>query len=145
MSRLSDRHGTAKRPERTAVHQRPTGMSDETVQALGKLSEALETVERARGHLYAFHQLSGGSDLALQDAVSQLRDAGHGELAAEIEDVLVGRDVIGGRWTFELVEDYDANYWTVFRDVEADARRRLGDAEPHVLEAEMKHEEQTPG
>ena len=33
-------------------------VDDRTVEAVGKLTEALETVERARGHLYSFHQLS---------------------------------------------------------------------------------------
>ncbi len=48
-----------------------------TVEALGKISEALETVERARGHLYSFHQLSGSADAQLQDGVRLLRAAGH--------------------------------------------------------------------
>ncbi|MDQ2835978.1 MAG: hypothetical protein M3Y89_00985 [Actinomycetota bacterium] len=117
-------------------------MSDATVDALGKLSAALETVEHARGHLYAFHRLSGTSDLALQEALVSLREAGHQELAAEIDEVLVGRDVIAGRWTFQLVEDYDAGYWSIFRAVEEQARNRLGNAAPHVYEAEMKHREQ---
>ena len=43
----------------------PAGVSDETVDALGKLSEALEACERARGHLYEFHQLTGSADIAL--------------------------------------------------------------------------------
>src|SRR5436190_24214227 len=34
----------------------------ETVDAVGKATEALEYVERARGHLYAFHQLIGRAD-----------------------------------------------------------------------------------
>ena len=38
---------------------RPAGVDDATVEATGKLSEALEWVERARGHLYEFHQLMG--------------------------------------------------------------------------------------
>jgi hypothetical protein len=118
-------------------------MSDETVSALGKLSEALEVVEHARGHLYAFHRLSGTADRTLQDAVTALRNAGHRDLADEVADILVGRDVIAGRWSFELVEEYDATYWSVFRDVEAQARARLGNAAPHVFEAEMKHSEQS--
>ncbi|MBE7190203.1 hypothetical protein, partial [Jatrophihabitans endophyticus] len=117
-------------------------MSDDTVKALGQLSAALETVEHARGHLYAFHRLCGTSDLALQDALVSLREAGHGDLAAEIDEVLVGRDVAAGRWSFQLVEDYDANYYAVFRDAERTARRGLGDAEPHIHEAEMKSREQ---
>ena len=51
-------------------------LDDTTVEGLGKLSEALETVEQARGLLYGFHQLTGKADLLLQDAVELLREAG---------------------------------------------------------------------
>lgn len=57
-------------------HQRPEGVTDTTVEALGALSKALETAERARGALYDFHQLTGSADLALDDAVRLLRAAG---------------------------------------------------------------------
>jgi hypothetical protein len=117
-------------------------MTDATVAALGKLSEALETVEHARGLLYGFHRLSGSADAALQQAVEQLRAAGHTELAEDIATVLVGRDVFDGRWTFELVEAYDRDYWSVFRDVERHARAAVGDAEPHIFESDMKRDEQ---
>ena len=40
-----------------------------TVAAVGRLTEALETCERARGHLYSFHQLTGESDFKVGDAV----------------------------------------------------------------------------
>ncbi len=82
-------------------------------------------VENARGALYAFHRMSGQADLSLQDAVRQLRDAGQDDLADEIDDVLVGRDVVPGVWTFQLVEAYDEHYWRVFRAVDEEARRRL--------------------
>ena len=52
-------------------------LDDTTVEALGKLSEALETVDQARGFLYAFHQLTGKADRQMQDAVDlRLRDGG---------------------------------------------------------------------
>lgn len=117
-------------------------MSDATVAALGKLSEALEVVEHARGVLYEFHRLCGTADLTLQDAVAELRRAGHQELAGEIEECLVGRDVVDGRWSFQLVESYDEHYWSVFRDVERVARERAGDLPRHLFEAEMKLREQ---
>ena len=60
-------------------------MSDATVAALGKLSEALECVERARGHLYALHQLIGHADLMLDDAVEMFRAAGHHGIAERID------------------------------------------------------------
>ena len=56
-------------------HVRPEGVDDATVEALGKLSEALEVVEEARGLLYAFHRRCGEADLKLGNAVDLLRDA----------------------------------------------------------------------
>ena len=128
-----------------ADHRVPEGVSQETVAALGKLSEALETVERARGHLYAFHQLSGAADLALGDAVAQLRSAGHPALADRIEQNLLGRNVIHGRWTFQLVEEYDDGYWSVFRQAEQAARRELVDGRRHLYEAAMKEDRRSHG
>ena len=81
-------------------HTRPDGVDDLTVEALGNISEALEAVEIARGHLYAFHRLSGTADLTLGRGVEQLREAGHAELADRFERELVGRNVLQGRWTF---------------------------------------------
>jgi hypothetical protein len=103
---LTERYGAAAHPERPVARQRPPGASDATVDALGKLSEALEVAEQARGFLYGFHRLCGTADLTLQEAVSRLRDAGHADLAGDIGDiehVLVGRDVIPGSWSFQLV------------------------------------------
>jgi hypothetical protein len=120
-------------------------LDDDTVAALGTLSEALETVEQARGLLYGFHQLTGKADLLLQDAVRQLRDAGHAELADALERDLVGRNVIADRWTFQIVEDFDANYWSTFRALDQRARDELADGDQHVLEARMKQRERTAG
>jgi hypothetical protein len=142
---LERQHGSARRPDRAAARQRPPGTDDATVAALGKLSEALEVAEQARGFLYGFHRLCGTADLTLQDAVDLLRKAGHGELADDVSETLVGRDVIAGRWSFQLVEDYDAGYWQVFRDAEQHARAACGVADAHVFEAEMKHREQGGG
>jgi hypothetical protein len=64
-----------------AAHLRPDGVDDATIAALGKLSEALEVVEHARGLLYGFHRLTGKADLALGEAVDLLREAGHDEHA----------------------------------------------------------------
>ena len=126
-------------------HRRPEGATDETVEALGKLSEALEVVENARGYLYAFHRLTGMGDLALGDAVDLLRQAGHPEIADRIDRELVGRNVIEGRWTFQIVEDYDDGYYALFKQLEAGAREELADGRRHLYEAEMKEARRTHG
>ncbi|WP_296603708.1 hypothetical protein [Nocardioides sp.] len=128
-----------------AAHQRPEGVDDATVEALGKLSEALEAAEVARGHLYTFHRLSGTTDLTLGDAVQQLRDAGHAELADRIDRELVGRNVIPGHWTFQIVEAYDDGYYATFKELERAAREELVGGRRHLYEAEMKEDRRTHG
>jgi hypothetical protein len=127
------------------AHRRPEGVGDATVAALGKLSEAFEVVEEARGHLYAFHRRCGTADLTLGEAVDQLRDAGHGDLADRIERELVGRNVLEGRWSFQLVEEYDETYYSAFRDLEQTARDELVAGRRHLFEAEMKEVRRTHG
>lgn len=123
----------------------PVGRPDEaTITAAGKLSEALEIVENARGLLYGFHRLCGSADLALQEAVGALREAGHPELADWLDQDLVGRSVIRDMWSFELIEAYDAQYWQAFRAAEHAARDQLG-TDKHQYEARMKTREQSPG
>lgn len=137
---------SSDRQDRPATrHRRPAGVSDDTVEALGKLSEALEAVEEARGSLYAFHRLSGHADLQAGEAADLLRKAGHGDLADRIETELVGRNVIEGRWTFQLVEEYDEGYYVTFKDLERTARDGLVEGRPHLFEAEMKEDRRTRG
>jgi hypothetical protein len=126
-------------------HTTPDGVDDATVDALGKLSEALETVERARGHLYTFHQLTGEADIALQGAVEALRAAGHDAVAERLDRELVGRNVLQDRWTFQVVEDYDDGYWSLFRTLEQDARDRLAAGRRHLFEARLKQAGRTHG
>jgi hypothetical protein len=135
--------GTGDGPD--AAHRRPDGLDDTTVAALGKLTEALETVERVRGHLYSLHQLTGTADLMLDDAVALFRKAGHDSLADRLESDLIGRNVIAGRWTFQVVEDYDDGYYATFRALERQARDDLAGGRRHLYEAEMKERRRTHG
>lgn len=139
---LERRHGPVRRSEPLARADQAGEFPDTIVNALGKLSEALEAVEQARGHLYAFHRLSGRADRQLQEAVDSLKEGGQTALAEDIEATLVGRDVLQGMWTFQIVESYDHQYWKVFRDVEETARQALVDSQRHLYEARMKADEQ---
>lgn len=141
---LIARFGSARHPGRPPGHPVPEGVTDETVAALGELSAAFEVIEEARGHLYAFHRRSGKADLALQEAVDHLRTAGHRELADEIDDVLVGRDVVPGLWTYQLVESYDSTYYDVWQAV-VEKAERLAAGVPHLAESGMKVQEQSGG
>lgn len=120
------------------------GVDMATLEAVGKLTEAMETIEEARGHLYAFHRLTGSADFALEDAIEQLRDAGHDELADRLARELLGRNVLYGRWTYQVVEEYEDTYYEVFRAFEREARQLTGDSR-HPWEAELKRRRRTPG
>ncbi|HXV92945.1 MAG TPA: hypothetical protein VD813_06585 [Pseudonocardia sp.] len=127
------------------THSRPDGASDELVAAVGKFSEALEYLERVRGHLYSFHQLIGRADLLLDEVVDGLREAGEPELARRVEEELLGRNVLAGRWTFQIVEEFDEGYYAAFTGLEKEVRDATMQGRRHVFEAEMKQRRRTHG
>ena len=112
------------------------------VTAAGAMTEALETIERARGHLYSFHQLVGKADFKLDEVLDGLREVGRADLADQLQRELVGRDVLEGRWTFQIMEEFDDGYYTVFRAQEQAIRDALTGGRRHVHEARMKAERQ---
>ncbi len=121
-------------------YARPAGVDDATVEATGKLSEALEWVERARGHLYEFHQLMGHADLLLDDAVDALRSAGLGDEAELVADELIGRNVLQGRWTFQIVDEFDDLYHRRAVAAVGELERRFQSGRRHVYEARLKEQ-----
>ncbi len=123
-------------------HDRPAGVSDEAVRAAGLMSEAFERIERARGALYDAHQLIGGADGSLDDVIDALEKAGRPELAAGLSRELVGIDTLAGRWTFQIVEEFDAGFYARWRAAEAHIRDELTAGRRHVYEAELKAKRQ---
>jgi hypothetical protein len=118
---------------------------DRVVAAIGKASEAMEYVERARGHLYDFHQLMGHADLVFGEASEMLDASGLHDSSQRLETELVGRNVLDGRWTFQIVDEFNDLYYepaiALVRGLEAahlDGRR-------HVYERRMKEERRTHG
>ena len=131
--------------DRQPNHDRPEGVDDATVEAVGTVSEAYEYLIRARGHLYSFHLLLGRVDLLLGDAAYALGQAGHGELAERLRTDVVGRNALDGRWTFQIVEEFDACYFDVVTEAEREVRERLVAGRRHVFEAQMKDDRRTDG
>jgi hypothetical protein len=128
----SARHVAADLPDDR--WQRPPGTTDATVEALGRLSEALEYVHRVRGALYELHQLVGRADFLFEEAAELLRDAGHGQLADIVEGDVVGRNVLPGRWTFQVVEEFDDTYYLPVVGTEEHIRTELLRAPPSLRE-----------
>lgn len=126
-------------------YARPPGVDDATVAAVGRVTEALEWVERARGRLYDFHQLIGHADDLLAAAADDLASAGHPELAERVRTEGVGCNVLPGRWTFQVVDEFDDLYYATLTRLEAAARAQLLDGRRHVYESELKDARRTPG
>src|SRR5690606_32773176 len=115
------------------------------VAAVGKISEAVEWLERARGRLYDFHQMLGHLDFQMSDAVDMLRDAGHPELAELVDAEVVGRNVLDGRWTFQVIEEFEEVYYRPIHAVEERIRNELVAGRRHVFESEMKERRRSQG
>lgn len=127
------------------THDRPDGVDDATVEAVGTMSEAFEYLIRARGHLYSFHQFMGRVDKLMGEAADELREAGHGEIADRIEAEVVGRNAIDGRWTFQIVEEFDDLYFRPVEAHERGVRDELMAGRRHVFESELKDGRITKG
>lgn len=127
------------------IHTRPAGTSDATIVATGKVSEAVEWLERARGSLYDFHQKMGRTDILFGEAVEALRKAGHHQQADSLERDIVGRNVLPGRWTFQLVEAFEETYYDPAKQAEQTIREALVDGRRHIYESEMKERRRTRG
>jgi hypothetical protein len=126
-------------------HARPEGVDDATVEAVGKLSEALEWLERARGRMYDFHQMIGHLDFQMSEAAEKLEQAGHAGFAERLETEIIGRNIIDGRWTFQIIEEFEDTYYEPVRAVERDIRDQLMLGRRHVFEAELKERRRTRG
>ncbi|OXM52979.1 hypothetical protein [Amycolatopsis alba] len=118
---------------------------DATVDAVGKLVAAFETVEQARGHLYAFHHLTGSADFALDEATDALRKAGHPEWAERIRTELTWLNVLPERWTFQLIEEYDDGYYAAFRGMTREVTGDLTGGRRHLHEERIKRRRRTEG
>ena len=122
----------------TPQHTRPEGVSDETVEAVGKLSAALDHVEDARGHLFAFHRLMGSAESTLEEATAMVRDAGHTDLADALDEQALGQNPLPGMWSFQMVEEFDDGFYARTKGLHQRALDELVQGQRHIFEAEMK-------
>ena len=119
--------------------------SDEVVEAIGKVSEAVEYVERARGHLYSFHQLMGHADFVFEEGADLLRTAGLTAEADRLAIDVVGRNVLDGRWTFQIVDEFEDLYYSFVKAALSQMESDHLDGERHVYEARLKDERRSRG
>jgi hypothetical protein len=132
-------------PQPTASYREDAAAAgDDVIEAVGRASEALEYVERARGHLYSFHQLMGRADLLFGEAADLLAEAGEQDCARSIDDEVVGRNVLDGRWTFQIVDEFDDLYHRPVASAVAELERSFQGGRRHVYEARLKERRRSP-
>ena len=130
---------------RAEANARPPGVDDDTLDAIRKLTEAVDTLERARGRLYDFHHLVGRVDFLFGDAADALERAGHAREAELVRGDVVGRNVLSGRWTYQVLEEFDDVYYRPVGQVDEAVRGRLVGGARHVFEAELQRRRRSHG
>lgn len=122
----------------TRDYSPPDGISDELVAAVGKLREAMERLERVRGHLYELHQLMGRTDRLFGEAAQALAIAGAPQQADLVEQQIVGRNILEDRWSFEVVDEFNRTYYEPVKAIVEQAEKDLMTGRRHVFEAALK-------
>jgi hypothetical protein len=102
--------------------------------ALHELQLGVEGVHRAYGHLLAFHHAIGRSMDHFAAAEPQLREAGHETYADTIRDCHLPAGVIDDRWSYELVEAFEAGFLADVTAFEETIRADLAGGQSHVTE-----------
>jgi hypothetical protein len=102
--------------------------------ALHELQLGVEELNRAYGHLLAFHHAVGRSMDHFASAEPELRAAGHDDHADAIRDHHLPAGVIDDRWSYELVEAFAAGFLADATGFEERVRADLAGGQSHVRE-----------
>lgn len=113
----------------------PPDLSDDECAALHRVELAVEWLHRAHGNLVEFHHKVGHAMDHLAEAEAELRDCGQEELADAVRDEYLPRGVIDeDRWSYDVLESYQADFLRPMTDFERRARERIADGHRHVAE-----------
>ncbi|WP_135852306.1 hypothetical protein [Halorussus salinus] len=115
-------------------------LTDAEQDALHEMQVGIEHVRRGYGRLLDCHHEVGRGMDRFDAARETLREAGHDELADELRDRHLPSGAVGDRWTYELVEEFEAGLLTALSEFEESARERLADGQNHVSEREYQRE-----
>lgn len=59
--------------------------------------------------------------------------------------ILAGRNVLPGQWTFQIIEAFEETYYIPVRKAEEKIRNQLVQGKRHLLEADLKRQRHTTG
>lgn len=129
------RDGTIASPTSTSHGDVP---DRELLETMATAAEAIEYIERARGHLYTLHHLLVRADILFSEAATSLREQGHPDEAEILETRVIGRNVIDDRWSFEVVEAFEDGFYGPVSGAVRDIERRTVGGRRHALDAAVK-------
>jgi len=111
------------------------------VEALHEVELGVEWLRRAHGKLLEFHHNTGHAMEHLAEAEELLRESRHEDLADEIRDRHLPRGVVDeDRWSYDVLESFEADFMTELTAFEEFARMDLADGRRHVAERRQERE-----
>jgi len=115
-------------------------LSEAEVEAVHTIELGLEWLQRARGTLIEFHHATGHAMDHLNDAETMLRACGHETMADELRDELLPAGAVDNRWTYDLLETFEAGLLADATAYERQVRSDLADGHRHVAERRQERE-----
>lgn len=128
-------------------HPQSKPVNDIDCDSLHEVELCIERLHRAHGHLVAFHHNIGRGMNHLAAAEQGLRDAGHRDIADTIRDNYLPRGVIAGdgspdpidgRWSYDILENFEDVFLTDIVDYGREIHERLSGGARHVAEREQE-------
>jgi hypothetical protein len=122
-----------------------SSLTETELSAIHRVELGIEWLHRAHGQLVAFHHETGHAMDHLAAAEELFRESGHDGLADRLRDDLLPRGVVPreegpGRWTYELLEAFEADLYADARTFEAAARDAVTDGRRHAAERRQQAE-----
>jgi hypothetical protein len=120
-------------------------LTETELEAIHRVELGLEWLHRAHGALVAFHHKTGHAMDHLAVAEELFRESGHDDLADRLRDELLPRGVVpreegAGRWTYEVLEAFEADLYADARTFEVAAREAVTDGVRHTAERRQQKE-----
>ncbi len=116
-------------------------LSEAECEALHSIELGVEWLHRAHGNLVEFHHKTGHAMDHFATAEEQLRACGHTALADALRDEYLPRGVIDeDRWSYDVLEGYQAGFLADLTAFEEQARDVVADGRRHVAERRQERE-----
>lgn len=112
-------------------------LSPEVREAMDAVEVAAEWVERAFGSMLDAHHQMGRAHLLLLEAADAMEAVGRADHAERIRQVAAS-DVMPGRWTYRMVDEFRAMLLEPVRAMEEGVRSDVTGGIRHVYEMDLR-------